>query len=136
MQSRRVQFVSGISRRRQSFVRAQRLHGNIRAASQADGRHPRRPGGVHDQRRSQHECIPLRSLHHLPGVAVRLRRPTNAAASRVAVAGHHRTVRRRVSGLGVSAQTVAITNTSRSVLVKRPLRSTYGVAGLTGRVER
>jgi hypothetical protein len=73
------------------------------------------------------------SVRHVPGVAVLLRRPTNAAASRVAVAGHHRTVRRRVSGLAIGIQTVAITNTSSSVLVDQPLRSTYDVAGLTGR---
>jgi hypothetical protein len=72
------------------------------------------------------------AVHHVPDVAVFVRRPTNAAASRVAVAGHHRKVKRRVSGLAVSAQTVRITNGSTSVLVGRPLRSTYSVAGLTG----
>jgi hypothetical protein len=73
------------------------------------------------------------AVHHVPDVALFVRRPTNPAASRVAVAGHHRKVKRRVSGLAISTQTVTITNRSTSVLVGRPLRSTYSVAGLTGR---
>jgi hypothetical protein len=73
------------------------------------------------------------AVHLVPDVALFVRRPTNGAASRLAVAGHHRKVKRRVSGLAISTQTVRITNRSTSVLVGRPLLSTYSVAGLTGR---
>lgn len=72
-------------------------------------------------------------VHRVPDVALFIRRPVNRAASRVAVAGHHRTLRLRAYGLGVSTQTLTITNTSASVLVGHPLRATYSVTGLTGR---
>jgi hypothetical protein len=73
------------------------------------------------------------AVHAVPDVALHLRRPTNRAASQVAVAGHHRTLRLRGQGLGVSTQTLAITNTSASVLVGHPLKGSYSVTGLTGR---
>jgi hypothetical protein len=73
------------------------------------------------------------AVHHVPDVALFLRRPKNKAASRVAVAGHQRTLRLRGSGLGVSTQTLRITNTSASVLVGHPLQASYSVAGLAGR---
>lgn len=72
------------------------------------------------------------AVHSVPDVGVLLRRPTRAAASQVAVAGHHRTLRLRTHGVGVTAQTVAITNSSAAVLVGRPLQATYSVTGLSG----
>ncbi len=73
------------------------------------------------------------AVHTVPDVALFLRRPDNKAASRIAVAGHRRTLRLRGYGLGVSTQTLTITNTSASVLVGHPLPGTYSVTGLTGR---
>jgi hypothetical protein len=74
------------------------------------------------------------AIHTLPDVALLLRRPKNRAASKVAVAGHHRkTLRLRGYGLGVSTQTLTITNTFASVGVGHPLQGTYKVAGLTRR---
>ena len=72
------------------------------------------------------------AVRTVPDVALLLRRPNNEAASQVAVAGHQRTLRLRVYGLGVSTQTLTITNGPDSVLVGQPLQGTYGVAGLTG----
>lgn len=72
------------------------------------------------------------TVHHVPDVAVSIRRPNNPAASKVAVAGRHRTLRLRAVGLGVSTQTLAITNASRFILVGHQLRGTYNVTGLTG----
>jgi len=73
------------------------------------------------------------AVHAVPDVALRLRRPSNKAASKVAVAGHRRTLRLHGHGLGISTQTLTITNRSASVLVGHPLRGTYHVTGLTGR---
>jgi len=74
------------------------------------------------------------AVHTVPDVALLLRRPKNRAASKVAVAGHHRkTLRLRGYGLGVSTQSLTITNTSPSVHVGHPLRGTYKVTGLTQR---
>ena len=73
------------------------------------------------------------AVRAVPDVALFLRRPLKTAASKVAVAGHQRTLRLRGYGLGVSTQTLRITNTSASVLVGHPLRGTYRVTGLTGR---
>jgi hypothetical protein len=73
------------------------------------------------------------SVHTVPDVALLLRRPNNASASKVAVAGHRRTLRLHSHGLGVSTQTLRITNRFASVLVGHPLRGTYRVTGLTGR---
>ncbi len=72
------------------------------------------------------------AVHTVPDVALLLRRPKNAAASHVAVAGHHRTLRRRGHGLGVSTQNLTITNSAASVLVGHSLKGTYSVTGLTG----
>ncbi len=72
------------------------------------------------------------AVHAVPDVALFLRRPRNPAASQVAVAGHQRTLRLRGYGLGVSTQTLTITNSSGSVLVGHPLQATYSVTGLTG----
>ncbi|MDX6301935.1 MAG: hypothetical protein QOF53_3149 [Nocardioidaceae bacterium] len=74
----------------------------------------------------------IAAVHRVPDAALFLRRPKNRAASRVAVAGHHRTLRLRGYGLGVSTQALRITNTSASVLVGHPLQASYGVTGLTG----
>ncbi len=72
------------------------------------------------------------TVHAVPDVALFLRRPFNTRASQVAVAGHHRTLRLRGYGLGVSTQGLTITNTSASVLVGHPLGGTYSVTGLIG----
>lgn len=72
------------------------------------------------------------TVRDVPDAAVLVRRPKNRAASQLAVAGHHRAVRLRGYGLGVSTQRVAITNTSTSALVGRALRGTYSVSGLFG----
>jgi hypothetical protein len=71
-------------------------------------------------------------VHTVPDTALLLRRPDNAAASQVAVAGHHRTLRLRGYGLGVSTQSVTIANSAPSVLVGEPLQGTYTVSGLSG----
>jgi len=73
------------------------------------------------------------AVHTVPDVALLVRRPKNTTASRVAVAGHHRTLRRQVYGLGISTQTLKIANSSASVLVGHRLQGTYKVTGLTGR---
>jgi hypothetical protein len=73
------------------------------------------------------------AVHTVPDVALFVRRPRDKAASRVAVAGHHRTLRLRGYGLGVSTQSLTITNASTSVIVGHPLQGTYSVTGLTGR---
>jgi hypothetical protein len=72
------------------------------------------------------------TVHAVPDVALFLRRPHNAAASQVAVAGHHRSVRLRGHGVGVSTQTLTIANATASVLVGHSLSGTYGVSGLIG----
>ena len=72
------------------------------------------------------------AAHTVPDAALLLRRPNNRAASQVAVAGHHRTLRLRSYGLGVTTQSLTITNTSASVLVGHPLQGTYSVTGLSG----
>jgi hypothetical protein len=72
------------------------------------------------------------TVHAVPDDGLFLRRPTNAAASQVAVAGHHRTMRLRGFGLGVGTQSLTITNGSPSVIVGHPLRGTYKVSGLSG----
>ncbi len=72
------------------------------------------------------------TAHAVPDVALFLRRPHNPRASQVAVAGHHRTLRLRGHGLGVSTQRLTITNTNDAVLVGHPLQGTYTVAGLIG----
>lgn len=73
------------------------------------------------------------AVHGLPDTALFLRRPSKAAASQVAVAAHHRTLRLRGYGLGVSTQALTISNTSASVLVGQPLQGTFRVTGLSGR---
>ena len=73
------------------------------------------------------------AVHAVPDVALLVRRPHKTAASRVAVAGHHRTLRLRGFGLGVSTQTLTVTRSSASVLVGHSLQGTYSVTGLTGR---
>lgn len=73
------------------------------------------------------------AVHTVPDEALFRRRPTDRSASQVAVAGHHRTVRLRGYGLGVSTQTVRVTNGSSSVLVGHALHGTYRVTGLYGR---
>jgi hypothetical protein len=72
------------------------------------------------------------AVHTVPDVALLLRRPNNTASSHVAVAGHHRTLRLRGFGLGVSTQTLTITQSSASIFVGHPLQGTYSVTGLTG----
>jgi hypothetical protein len=72
------------------------------------------------------------AVRTVPDVALLVRRPNDKAASQVAVAGHQRTLRLRVYGLGVGTQTLTITNSPASVLVGQPLRGTYSVTGLTG----
>jgi hypothetical protein len=72
------------------------------------------------------------TVHGVPDTALSLRRPNNAAASQLAVAGHQRTLRLHGDGLGVSTQSVTITNTSASVLVDRPLVGAFTVSGLVG----
>jgi hypothetical protein len=72
------------------------------------------------------------AVHAVPDHALFLRRPHNKAASRVALAGHHRTLRRRFTGIGVGTQALAVTNSSASVLVGHPLKGSYSVTGLTG----
>jgi hypothetical protein len=73
------------------------------------------------------------AAHAVPDTALLLRRPNKASASQVAVAAHHRTVRLHGYGLGVTTQSLTITNTSDSVLVGQPLQGTYKVSGLSGR---
>ena len=72
------------------------------------------------------------TAHAVPDVALLLRRPFDTRASQVAVAGHHRTLRLRGYGLGVSTQSLTIANTSASVLVGHPLGGTFSVTGLIG----
>jgi hypothetical protein len=72
------------------------------------------------------------TVHRVPDVVLLRRRPYNPAASRIAVAGHHRRLGLRGYGLGISTQTLKITNASASVRVGHPLRGTYNVTGLTG----
>jgi len=72
------------------------------------------------------------AVHAVPDVALSLRRPRNKAASQIAVAAHHRTLRLRAYGLGVGTQSLTIANTSGAVLVGHALQGTYSVAGLTG----
>jgi hypothetical protein len=71
-------------------------------------------------------------VNTVPDTALLVRRPDDAAASQVAVAGHHRTLRLRGYGLGVSTQSVTIANSAPSVLVGEPLQGTYSVTGLSG----
>lgn len=73
------------------------------------------------------------AVHTVPDAALFLRRPVRTRASQVAVAGHHRILRLRGYGLGVSTQRLKITNASASVLVGHPLGATYKVTGLFGR---
>ena len=72
------------------------------------------------------------AAHTVPDAALLLRRPNNTAASQVAVADHHRTLRLRGYGLGVTTQSLTITNASAFVLVGHPLQGTYSVTGLSG----
>jgi hypothetical protein len=72
------------------------------------------------------------AVHAVPDAALLVRRAHHTAASQVAVAGHHRTLRLRGHGLGVTTQSVTITNTSGSVLVGHPLQGSYRVTGLSG----
>jgi hypothetical protein len=73
------------------------------------------------------------TVHGVPENALLVRRPNNAAASQVAVAGHRRTLRLQGYGLGISTQSLTITNTSASVLVDHPLGAAFSVTGLYGR---
>ena len=72
------------------------------------------------------------TAHTVPDAAMFLRRPYNTRASQMAVAGHHRTLRLRGHGLGVSTQSLTITNSHDSVLVGHPLQGSYAVTGLIG----